>query len=107
MVKRIVRIMPIGLSEKDLKVVKSLCWLSESRTRSYVMHGNGIPADFYLVNGDQPGALAQGKVAHARRAVPIVVLTDSDTVDGAHHVLRRPMVPSRLLTALDQIAIAA
>lgn len=105
MSKKVLKIMQIGLSVNDLQVVKSLCWISVNRPRAYAMQGPGELPDFYLVDGDKPEAVALCEKARARHAAPVVLLTSGAANGVAHHVLRRPVVASRMLGAFDEVAI--
>ena len=103
--KKILKIKQIGLSVNDLQVVKSLCWISANRPRAYKMQAPGEAPDFYLVDGDQPEAIAQCESARAQHAGPVVMLTSGNATGVTHHVLRRPVVASRMLAAFDEVAI--
>lgn len=97
--------MPVGLSDNDLQIVKSLCAICANRSRVYVICPPGEPPDFYLMDGDKPDSVAQAKAARALHPAPAIVLTNRDAAHGAHSILRRPVVPSRILAAFDELAI--
>lgn len=103
--KVILKVMPVGLSDNDLQIVKSLCAICANRSRVYVICPPGQQPDFYLMDGDKPESIARNKAACALHPAPTIVLTNRDAVHGAHSVLRRPVVPSRILAAFDELAI--
>jgi two-component system cell cycle response regulator len=103
--KVILKVMPAGLSDNDLQIVKSLCAICANRSRVYVICPPGERPDFYLIDGDKPESIAQSKAARALHPAPAIVLTNRDAAHEAHSVLRRPVVASRILAAFDELAI--
>lgn len=97
--------MPLGLAENDLQVVKSLCSISATRSRAYMICLPGEPADFYLVDGDKPDSMARSEAARAIHPAPAIALASRNAVAGTHSILRRPVVASRILAAFDELAV--
>ena len=99
----------LGLTESERRVVKSLCMLSCSRTRSYKVLSptEGIEADVWIVDGRDQTAMDALRVEQSGRRVPAIVIdaATESAAEGSH--MGRPIVASRLLSALDHLVTKA
>lgn len=100
-----VNIHPIGLSQDEMRVLKSICHvssLSSQRPRRYSLDDiNEQPSDVYIVNSDCPSSVNAWQSRHDRHDTPTLFLS-KDTNNLGMHVLSRPAIPSKLLSALDR-----
>ena len=95
---------PIGLSQEEIRLLKSICHvssLSTQRPRRYSLgQTNGLDCDVFIVNGDCPHSVDAWQARLDRHEKPTLFLS-KDGYPGARNVLARPPIPSRLLSALD------
>jgi hypothetical protein len=104
-IKRL-KVASLGLSEREQRVLKSVFGILGSRARSYELSAVDLerPADIYIVNGEDKIALAQLRKLREIAPRPALFVTDDDAVDGALPCVRRPMVASKLVAALNSLA---
>jgi twitching motility two-component system response regulator PilG len=106
--KRILTVAEIGLFPKDQLILKSIMRLSTVRPVAYrlIDFDRGNLPNILLVNGENPAAI---DIWHAAgRSDPSVqsIIITSDEANVTHpHSIRGPIVASRVLIKLDQIAI--
>lgn len=90
------------MPEGELRVIKSICAISESRARSYkVSEPQG--AELQLVNADDADALTALQQMDPEGSVPTVYLSADGRPLGTYS-LRRPVQPAALLQLLDQVS---
>lgn len=101
---------PLGLKETDLRLLKTICALSEGRGRSYSFVCSPEPLPLPTLWVVDAEAEADWRERHGRRgAVAVFVTTVSAGSPEApagtdQHLVRRPLTASRLLAALDAVA---
>jgi two-component system, cell cycle response regulator len=93
----------LGLTDSERRVVRSLCVVSSSRPRAYaVAPESGFEqADLWVVDSSDPHSLAKLDAIRAKRRVPALVVGSAESASAADPCIRRPLVASRLLNALD------
>jgi twitching motility two-component system response regulator PilG len=102
------RITAFGLSERELRVLKTICLVSSSRPRAYELLNAEASraAHFAIVNGDAPEAVAAWQLFQARNpAAPAVVLANEPVSDWQGHQIGRPIMSTRLLAILDHLEV--
>jgi two-component system, cell cycle response regulator len=100
--KRKFSIAVLGLTDTERRVVRSLCVVSSSRPRAYfVADDHPELADLWIVDAAEPKCVAYLEAARAKRYVPALLVAAAAPTSGADPCLRRPLVASRLLNALD------
>jgi two-component system cell cycle response regulator len=96
-----------GLSERETRVLHSIFSISTSRPRSYALADAALPDafDIAMVNADDADALSLWHNYHKEQpTVPTLMLAKQKLSDSRHYYLHRPIIASRLLAKLDQIA---
>lgn len=104
--ENIIHILPIGLNESEMRVLNSLSQVSSlsSRSRSYVLtEDNRAQSSIYLVNGDDHVSLNTWRTLHNTHPAPTLFLSTRELRIEHHVILRRPVIPARLLSALDDV----
>ena len=104
----LLHILPIGLNAAELRVLNSLSQLTglSDRARSYVIaHNTQEQVDIYLVNADDHISLNTWRTAHSQHVRPTLFLSTHGIRVEHHAMLRRPVIPARLLSALDNLSI--
>ncbi len=106
--KRAFSIAALGLRGTEESVLRSICVLSahSSRAQSYTVGGSPSRADIFIVDAGQPEALAQWKAADplfGRSA--LLVEPDAPISAPRGRALKRPLLASRLLGVLDEVAL--
>ncbi len=94
---------PIGLSQNEMRMLKSICHvssLSALRHRRYKLEASGLDSDIFIVNGDCPLSLDAWQARLDRDEKPTLFLSKDGQAAQAN-VVSRPPIPSRLLSALD------
>lgn len=94
-----------GLTDTERRVVRSLCVVSGSLPRAYAVapEGGAVQADLWIVDGADPQSLASLTAARTKHHVPAVLVGSTDAASTPDICLRRPLVASRLLHALDAL----
>lgn len=94
----------LGLSERELCVIKSICAISASRPLSYrTVDPQG--AQIQLVNADDPQAMTVAWAIDPEGSLPTVFLSGDGRPLGLYW-LKRPVHPAALLKVLDQVSAA-
>lgn len=102
--KRTFQVTVIGLSELELRVLKSVEWIATTRTRSYKFGApQQQPSDIYIVSGSDAQALATWATARRRYPAPSVVVSSEGNPVLGHRGLKRPIIASKLLNVLDEV----
>jgi twitching motility two-component system response regulator PilG len=94
-------IMPVGLGTKELQTIRTLCWLSSTRANSFQLIDDDSQPDIYVVDREDPAAVAAHADLHAQRPAPTVFLVAEDS-PAEPGTLPRPFLPRQLLSALDE-----
>jgi len=94
----------LGVPERELRVLKTTLLLSQGRVRSYRAniqpHGR---ADILVVDGEAQGGVAKFHSVDPSGATPVVFLGSGDGHWKNSVVVPRPLVPTRILAALDDV----
>lgn len=94
----------LGLSERELCVIKSICAISISRPLVYqIVDPQG--AQIQLVNADDPQAMTAAWAIDPDGSLPTVYLSGDGRPLGLYW-LKRPVHPAALLKVLDQVSAA-
>jgi twitching motility two-component system response regulator PilG len=102
--RRTFRVSVIGLSETEVRVLKSVEWLSTTRLRGYSFSATTQAApDIYMVSGSDAQALTQWQTARRRVPAPSIVLSAGGNAVLGQRGLKRPIIASKLLSTLDEI----
>lgn len=93
----------LGLTDSERRVVRSLCVVSSSRPRAYAVaaESSAEQADLWIVDGSDPNSLARLGAVRTKRRLPALVVGPTEPAAGGDACIRRPLVASRLLSALD------
>lgn len=104
--KKTFHVAVFGFSAQEMRVLKSMAWLSTTRARSYVFapHGQGA-ADIHLVDSDEPQAVADWSRASVQRRTPAIMVGDGSNGSDKYPALRRPIIVPRLFSLLDNITM--
>lgn len=95
-----------GFCDRERRILRSVAALSTARQRRYDFHEPDSGAlDLYLVDGDDAAAIGSWKQAHAVSPAPTGFVSDRERSDLGKWCLRRPIVPSRLFTLLDEMTV--
>lgn len=103
---RTFRIAPFGLSERELRVLNTICLVSRSRPRTYALCSDQAArtADFAVINADDPEALAAWQFFHSKKPLSSAVMLAKQPVpDWQGHQIGRPINSTRLLAILDNL----
>lgn len=96
----------IGFDERERRILRSMAALSTSRPRRYAFRDAGMQTpDFYLVDRDDPNAVASWTSLTATDPAPAAVVAAQRPEDGGRWWLSKPIVPSRLFALLDQMTV--
>jgi two-component system cell cycle response regulator len=98
-------VLPIGFSAYERKLFESIVSLTKGRTRSYrIADDSQARVDIFVVNGDEPDAVRiwQDRRSASGGESSLVVSKSPIPQAGAAHV-RRPLIFTRLVAALDQL----
>ncbi len=96
--------MVFGLSEHEQRVMKTISIVSKLRSRSYVLEQVVEKADFAVVDGDDPQALANWRAFQASHPmVPAVMVGRVPALESTELWIRRPIMATRLLAVLDKM----
>lgn len=94
----------LGLSERELCVIKSICAISAGRPLGYqIVDPQG--AQIQLVNADDAQAMTAACAIDPDGSLPTVYLSGDGRPLGSYW-LKRPMHPAALLKLLDQVSSA-
>jgi two-component system, cell cycle response regulator len=97
----------LGLRANEENVLHSICTLSShpSRTHQFKLAQAGREADLFIVDSEDARAVETWRDLDPEQARPVVMIEPSTrpTVERAR-ILRRPLLASRLLATMDQLA---
>lgn len=103
-------ILPVGLEDNELRMLKSLCTISSiangSRNRKYALAGPGEGSHIYLIDARKADAYTRWRIANNVDNVPALLIADPGYESrGSDKVAHRPLIPSRLLALLDNLPV--
>jgi rhodanese-related sulfurtransferase len=107
-----ITILPVGLEDNELRMLKSLCTISSiatgNRNRKYALANPGEGSHIYLIDARKADAYTRWRIANNVENVPALLIADPGYESkGSDKVAHRPLIPSRLLALLDNLPIAA
>ena len=107
-----ITILPVGLEDNELRMLKSLCTISSiakgSRNRKYALANPGEGSHIYLVDARKADAYTRWRIANNVENVPALLIADPGyETHGSDKVAHRPLIPSRLLALLDNLPVVA
>lgn len=107
-----ITILPIGLEDNELRMLKSLCTISSiasgHRNRKYALANPGEGSHIYLIDARKADAYTRWRIANNVENVPALLIADPGYESkGSDKVAHRPLIPSRLLALLDNLPITA
>ena len=103
--KRVLRVAAFGLKPNEQSVLRSISVLSchSSRAVSFELVADGSVADLFLVDIDHGEAVSRWRASDPQQMRPVIAI-ETQGKSAAQKVLRRPLLASRLLAALDEVA---
>jgi two-component system cell cycle response regulator len=106
--KRVLRVAAFGLKPNEQSVLSSISVLSShsSRAVGFDIAADGSTADLFLVDVDSKEAVDRWRNCDPTQARPVIAIDTQGKIVAAK-VLRRPLLASRLLAALDEVAMNA
>ena len=106
--KRVLRVAAFGLKANEQSVLRSISVLSghSGRAVGFDLAADGSTADLYLVDIDSSEAVSRWHACDPQQTRPIIAIDAHGKGTGAK-MLRRPLLASRLLAALDEVAMSA
>jgi len=106
--KRVLQIAAFGLRPNEQSVLSSISVLSghSSRAVGFDVTANGATADLFLVDVESSEAVERWRTCDPTQARPVIAIETQGKATAAK-VLRRPLLASRLLAALDEVAMNA
>jgi hypothetical protein len=102
--KQTFAVLALGMPERELRILKTTCRISQARARAYVLATDppqGAP-DLVIVDGESDAALAT-RARAGWSALPTLFVARGDANDARSLTVLRPLVPTRILTALDDL----
>jgi hypothetical protein len=105
--KRTFEVIVFGMSDDELRMLKSVAWLSTTRNRGYVfdMQSSKPSYDICLVDGECQDAIREWGDAPVRARAPSVIVSAAGEALFSQRGLKRPIVSAKLLALLDEITI--
>ncbi|MGE3537013.1 MAG: response regulator [Candidatus Tectimicrobiota bacterium] len=99
----------IGLPQREHNVLKSILYLSSTRTHAYTLARENQTPDIVLVDSDVPAAVSEWQaLCHkdepSGSPATVMVSQDGSAPQGTLYTLKRPIVASRVFSVLDEIA---
>jgi two-component system, cell cycle response regulator len=105
--RRIFAISLLGLSDAEVRLVKSICALTGNRPRAYrVLDDIQQKADIYIANAESGAVLDIVRRLSRSNRMPVIYVSQFESKLGDYQ-LKRPMLPSALLKLLETVTIAA
>lgn len=103
--KKTFTLVALGISDVEMRMVRSLCLVSSGRARSYTVieDRQAANADLWVVDAGMRSAMEMLQKLRLRRHVPVVLIAANGAESQEAYVLRRPIAPSRLLGMLDAL----
>jgi len=98
----------LGLSSHETRVLQTICLISKNRPRTYELGSaeTSHTADFVIVDGDDPQAMAAWeRYQSSNPMVPAVMVTTEPGQGQTGYQLRRPLMATRLLAVLDDVQV--
>ncbi len=97
-----------GLSEHEQRVMKTISIVSRLRSRSYVLEKTATSnADFAVVGGDDPQALAEWHAFQASHPmVPAIMVGRMPATKSTELWIGRPIMATKLLAVLDKMQVS-
>lgn len=106
--KRVLKVAAFGLKPNEQSVLRSISVLSghSSRAVGFDLAADGSTADLFLVDLDAAEAVSRWRACDPQQKRPVIVIDTQGKATGAR-TLRRPLLASRLLATLDEVALNA
>src|SRR5262245_23474873 len=106
--KRVLQVAAFGLKPNEQNVLRSISVLSSHSGRAigFDLAKDASAADIFLVDIESDEALNAWQSCDPQKLRPIIAI-DAHGKITAVKALRRPLLPSRLLAALDDVALNA
>jgi twitching motility two-component system response regulator PilG len=104
-IRKTFSIAPICVAESDLRILKSLSFLTANRPRSYLLCGADEAAEIYLVDVDNPDSVREWNGQRLHHPAPEVLISGTGKSTLGTYVVKRPIIPSRLLAMLDNVTV--
>ena len=106
-----ITILPVGLEDNELRMLKSLCTISSiakgSRNRRYALANPGEDGHICLVDAQKVDAYTRWRITNNAEKVPALLIADPGYEShGSDKIAHRPLIPSRLLALLDNLPLA-
>lgn len=100
------KVASLGLSAREQRVLKSIFGIVSNRPRSYELSVIDMskPADIYIVNAEDKIARAQLRQLCEAAPRPALLVTEVGVGEQTQPYVRRPMVASKVLAALDSMS---
>ena len=103
-----IRIATIGLPNTDQRVLTSLVRLTAQRARRYEIGEAGMinAPNIVMFDGDSPPTVGKWRTEYGSRSVPSIMVSQSAVItETGATLLTRPLIASKVLNALDSIAV--
>jgi hypothetical protein len=95
----------LGFTESELKMLKSLERVLATRAKPYLFDAAADDScDLYVVNGEDTDAMQRWEALRAQTSSPAIVVSAEGSAAFGQRGLRRPLVASRVLNTLDEVA---
>jgi twitching motility two-component system response regulator PilG len=96
-----------GLKPNEQNVLRSISVLSSHSARAvgFNLAADGSTADLFIVDADSGEAVSRWRACDPQQLRPVIVI-DTLGKPGAARSMKRPLLASRLLAALDEIALS-
>ena len=107
--QRPIAIAVFGMSEHELRILRTICLFSRDRARTYELSSVDAPQkpDFAIVNGDDPDALAVwNSFKSTNPMLPVVSVGNGPAPGWGVQHITRPLIATRLLPLLDQVDLS-
>lgn len=106
--KRVLRVAAFGLKPNEQNVLRSISVLSghSGRAVGFDLAADGSTADLFIVDAESTDAISRWHACDPQQVRPVIVI-DTLGKAGAARSMKRPLLASRLLGALDEIALHA
>jgi twitching motility two-component system response regulator PilG len=103
--KRVLQVAAFGLKPNEQSVLRSISVLSShsGRAISFDVAADGATADLFLVDVNSGEAVSRWRAVDPQQARPVIAI-ETQGKTSATKSLRRPLLASRLLAALDEVA---
>ncbi len=105
MTKRHFAVLAVGVPERELRILNTTFLISQGRASAYALATEppqGDP-DILVVDGESDEALAAWASSGHRYVTPTLFLGKEDASAARSAVVPRPLLPIRILAALDDL----